>query len=222
MANIAVKDLIKVYRSGTLEVTALRGVTVDFPSASFTAIQGPSGSGKTTLLNMLAGLDLPTAGSIKVNGLELTRASVKELERHRLEGVGVVFQFFNLLPALTALENVEFPMLLKGTPRQKREERARYLLSIVGLSQRADHKPRQMSGGEQQRVAVAAALANDPPLVLADEPTGELDTASGAEVLSLLRKMNKDFGKTVIVVTHDPRISNFADRTLRMEDGRIV
>ncbi len=218
--EVVAKDLIKVYRTGKTEVIALRGLNMRVEPGEVVAIMGPSGCGKTTLLNLIGGLDRPTAGTIVVGGRNLVAATEAELERYRLLEVGFVFQFFNLVPTLTALENVELPMALAGKP--SRAKRARELLELVGLSHRAHHKPDELSGGEQQRVAIACALANDPPLILADEPTGELDRENAKLVVDLLVRLGREMGKTVIIATHDYFVARHADRILRMEDGLIV
>ena len=222
MPNIVTKDLIKVYRAGKSEVIALRGLDMSVRDGEIVAIEGPSGCGKTTLLNLIGGLDRPTAGSIEVDGQNIVHFSDSELVKYRRSMVGFIFQFFNLVPTLTAKENVELPMRLAGKPSMEMKERTSELLSLVGLEERANHKPDELSGGEQQRVAIAVALANDPPIILADEPTGELDTETGQEMLNLFRDLNRRFKKTAIVVTHDVRISEIADRTLEIVDGRIV
>ena len=218
--EVVAKDLIKVYRTGKTEVIALRGLNMRVEPGEVVAIMGPSGCGKTTLLNLIGGLDRPTAGTIVVGGRNLVAATEAELECYRLLEVGFVFQFFNLVPTLTALENVELPMALAGKP--SRAKRARELLELVGLSHRAHHKPDELSGGEQQRVAIACALANDPPLILADEPTGELDRENAKLVVDLLVRLGREMGKTVIIATHDYFVARHADRILRMEDGLIV
>ena len=222
MPEIVTKDLIKVFRTGKSEVIALRGLDLTVHDGEIVAIRGPSGCGKTTLLNLVGGLDKPTAGSIHVSGINIVDYAEAELVRYRRERVGFVFQFFNLVPTLTARENVELPMRLAGTPTDERKSRTEELLSLVGLQDRAVHKPDELSGGEQQRIAIAVALANDPPLVLADEPTGELDTKTGQEMLDIFHDLSERFKKTAIVVTHDIRISEFADRTLEIVDGQIV
>ena len=218
--EVIARDLIKVYRTGKTEVIALRGLNMHVRPGEVVAIMGPSGCGKTTLLNLIGGLDKPTAGSIIVGGRNLVEASERELERYRLLEVGFIFQFFNLVPTLTALENVELPMALAGRPDRRR--RAMELLELVGLADRAHHKPDELSGGEQQRVAIACALANDPPLILADEPTGELDRENAKMVIELLTRLSKELGKTCIIATHDYMVARAADRILRMEDGLIV
>ncbi len=222
MPEVRIKDLIKVYKTGRLEVIALRGLNATIDDAGVTVIEGPSGSGKTTLLNIIGGIDLPTAGSVFVDKKKITDMKVKDLVKYRREEVGFIFQFFNLIPTMTARENVEFPMILKGMASKEMRKRSKELLSLVNLSEREKHRPAELSGGEQQRVAISTALANDPPLILADEPTGELDTESGKIVLDLLRRLKEEFGKTVIIVTHDPRAMEFADRTLIIEDGMVV
>ncbi len=216
------KDLIKVYRTGRSEVIALRGLDATIGAGEIVAVAGPSGCGKTTLLNLIGGIDRPTAGSIRVNGDNIVDFSEAELVRYRRDRVGLVFQFFNLVPTLTARENVELPMRLAGKQGGERRNRARELLELVGLAERSVHKPDELSGGEQQRVAIAVALANDPPLILADEPTGELDTKTGQEILDLFGRLRGDLHKTVIIVTHDMRVARITDRILHIEDGKIV
>ena len=222
MDNIVVKDLIKVYKTGRSEVIALRGLDCTIKSGELLAIMGPSGCGKTTLLNVLGGLDRPTAGSVLVNGHDLADMSDSELVKYRRSTVGIVFQFFNLVPTLTALENIELPMRLARRDAATMKKRSEELLKLVGLEARASHRPDELSGGEQQRIGIAVALANDPPIVLADEPTGELDTASGLQVLHLFMRLRDDYKKTVVIVTHDRRIGQIADRVLTILDGRII
>src|SRR3990170_1250738 len=184
--------------------------------SEFVAVRGPSGCGKTTLLNLVGGIDRPTAGRIEVDGANIVDFAEADLVRYRRNSVGFVFQFFNLVPTLTAEENIQLPMRLAAKPSDQREERTRHLLELVDMTKRAVHRPDELSGGEQQRIAIAVALANDPPLLLADEPTGELDTKTGEEVLDLFRRMNQEFGKTVVVVTHDARVSEIAHRILEI------
>ncbi len=222
MPGIRTKDLIKVYRTGKSEVIALRGLDMQIGDGELVAVQGPSGCGKTTLLNLIGGIDRPTAGRIEVDGVNLVDMSDADLVRYRRDRAGFVFQFFNLVPTLTALENVELPMRLAGRSAEKRTSRAQELLKLVGLWGRAVHRPDELSGGEQQRIAIAVALANDPPLLLADEPTGELDTKTGQEILQLFQTLNQDLKKTILVVTHDQRVANIAHRILRIEDGKIT
>ncbi len=218
---VTVDSLIRVYRLGRIEVQALRGLSMKVDAGQIVSIIGPSGSGKTTLLNILGGLDRATAGTADVGGVSVTTLSPGELIGYRRNTVGHVFQALNLIPTLTGAENVELPMLTMGMGRNSRRKRTLELLSIVGLADRADHKPDELSGGEQQRVAIAAALANDPPLILADEPTGELDTTNAKVITDFLVKVSKELGKTVVMVTHDPRVATNADRIFRIEDGVI-
>ncbi len=220
--KIMTKDLIKVYRTGKAEVIALRGLDMHVDDGEFVAVRGPSGGGKTTFLNILGGIDRPTAGRIEVNGSTLVDFTDGELVRYRLRQTGFVFQFFNLVPTLTAEENIELPMRLASKDGTARKARTKELLDLVGLAHRARHRPDELSGGEQQRIAIAVALSNDPPLLLADEPTGELDTKTGQEVLNLFQRLNQDLKKTIVVVTHDARVADIANRTLDIRDGKIV
>jgi putative ABC transport system ATP-binding protein len=220
-AEIVVKDLIKVYRLGKVEVQALRGLSMSVKEGEVVSIIGPSGSGKTTLLNIMGGLDTATAGSVVVGGTEVTAFSTSQLIDYRRKTVGHIFQTLNLIPTLTAAENVELPMIALGVGRSKRKERVKELLEIVGLTDRANHKPDELSGGEQQRITMAAALANDAPVILADEPTGELDTTNVKIVVDYLVKISRDLGKTIVMVTHDPNVARQGDRILRIEDGII-
>jgi putative ABC transport system ATP-binding protein len=219
--DVKVRDLVKVHRTGKIEVQALRGLNADIKAGELVAIIGPSGSGKTTLLNIVGGLDSATAGSVQVGDQNVTSMSVTQLVDFRRKIVGHIFQNLNLIPTLTAEENIEFSMVASGVPRGKRRERVRELLETVGLEDRAHHKPEELSGGEQQRIAIAAALANDAPVLLADEPTGELDTVNAKCVVDYLVKVNRDLGKTIIMVTHDPSVARAAHRILRIEDGVI-
>lgn len=214
-------DLVKIYSLGSLEVQALRGLNLTMEKGEMVALIGPSGSGKTTLLNIIGGLDRASAGSVRVFDRELTRLSPGELVEYRRNVVGHVFQTMNLIPTLTAAENIELPMVALGIKGKERQQRVEELVGVVGLKERRGHKPGELSGGEQQRVALAAALANDPPLVLADEPTGELDTANSRIVVEYLLRVNREMGKTILMVTHDPTVSRAADRILRIEDGVI-
>jgi len=202
-------------------VEALRGVSLDIAGGEYVAITGPSGCGKSTLLQLIGGIDVPTAGWVEVLGTRLDRLSDQELTGLRLRRIGFVFQRFHLLPVLTAAENVELPMAEAGVPRRDRQDRVRELLHYVGLGHRAGHRATQLSGGEMQRVAIARALANRPAIVLADEPTGELDAATGREILALFRRLNDD-GTTLVVVTHDDRLAGEAGRVVRLLDGRVV
>ena len=219
--DVKVNNLVKAYRLGKIEVQALRGLNMDVNAGEFIAIIGPSGSGKTTLLNVLGGLDAATAGTVRVGNVDLTSMSPTQLVDYRRETVGHIFQTLNLISTLTATENIELPMIAHGVSRGKRKERVQELLGIVGLTDRANHKPEELSGGEQQRIAMAAALANDAPIVLADEPTGELDTVNAKIVVDYLLKINRELDKTVIMVTHDPSVARRTDRILRIEDGVI-
>jgi putative ABC transport system ATP-binding protein len=219
--DVKVKDLVKVHRTGKIEVQALRGLNMDVKAGELIAIIGPSGSGKTTLLNIAGGLDNATAGTVQVGDTTVTDLSVRQLVDFRRKTVGHIFQNLNLIPTLTAEENIDFSMVAAGIPRGKRRTRVKELLETVGLTDRAHHKPEELSGGEQQRIAIAAALANDAPVLLADEPTGELDTNTAKCVVDYLVKVNKELGKTIIMVTHDPRVARVTDRILRIEDGVI-
>lgn len=215
-------DVFKIYKVADLEVVALRGLDLKVEAGEIIAIVGASGSGKSTLLNILAGYDTPSAGTVFVGDYDLLNMSAKEVVEYRRREVGFVWQQTarNLFPYLTALENVELPMVLAGAARSYRLERARGLLDIVGLGHRRDHRPEHLSGGEQQRVAIAVALANEPPLLLADEPTGELDDETGAEILDLLNRVNVELGATIIIVTHDPAISMSVARAIAIRDGK--
>jgi putative ABC transport system ATP-binding protein len=219
--DITVKDLIKVYRLGKVEIQALRGLSMMVKEGEIVSIIGPSGSGKTTLLNIIGGLDTATAGLVRVGDIEVTALTTPQLIEYRRKTVGHVFQTLNLIPTLTAAENVELPMIAMGVPGGKRKERVKSLLEVVGLTERANHKPDELSGGEQQRVAIAAALANDAPILLADEPTGELDTVNAKIVVDHLVRISRELGKTIVMVTHDPSVARAADRILRIEDGVI-
>jgi len=219
--DVKIRDLVKIYRLGKVEVQALRGLSMDVKAGELISIIGPSGSGKTTLLNIIGGLDQATAGTVQVGETNVTALSTTDLVDYRRRTVGHIFQTLNLIPTLSAAENVELSMIALGVHRKERTERVQELLNIVGLSDRANHKPEELSGGEQQRVAIAAALANDAPLLLADEPTGELDTVNAKIVVDYLVKVNKEFGKTIIMVTHDPSVARAAHRILRIEDGLI-
>ncbi|MFQ5873524.1 MAG: ABC transporter ATP-binding protein [Dehalococcoidia bacterium] len=222
MPNVVTQDLIKVYRAGKSEVIALRGLDMKMTDGELVAVQGPSGCGKTTLLNLVGGIDRPTAGRVEVDGTNIVDYSDAELVRYRRDRVGFVFQFFNLVPTLTVEENVELPMRLADKPASHRDGRTKDLLKLVNMGDRAVHRPDELSGGEQQRIAIAVALANDPPLILADEPTGELDTENGQRILDLFEVLNKDLGKTILIVTHDQRVSKIAHRIMQIEDGKIV
>jgi putative ABC transport system ATP-binding protein len=219
--EINVKDLIRVYRLGDVEVQALRGLSVAIKEGELVSIIGPSGSGKTTLLNIIGGLDQATAGTVQVGDINVTSLERSKLVDFRRRTVGHIFQSLNLIPTLSAAENVELAMMALGASRGSRHERVQQLLDVVGLTERGKHKPDELSGGEQQRVAIAAALANDAPVVLADEPTGELDSANAKVIVDYLLKVNRELGKTIVMVTHDPTVARAADRILKIEDGVI-
>lgn len=218
---VKVQDVHKVYHRGSERIDVLQGVNLDVDSGDFLALMGPSGSGKTTLLNLLGGLDRPTEGSIEVAGERIDQMSGGRLARWRSENVGFVFQLYNLLPVLTAERNVELPLLLTNLSRAERKRRAQVALSVVGLAERAKHYPRQLSGGQEQRVGIARAIVHDPTLLLCDEPTGDLDRKSGDEILELLRVLNQEHGKTILMVTHDPHAAACARRVVHLEKGRL-
>jgi putative ABC transport system ATP-binding protein len=215
-------NLTRTYQVGETTVQALRSVNLRVGKGQFVALVGPSGSGKSTLLNLVGGLDHPTSGQLWVDGEELSASKEKALTEHRRRRVGFVFQSFNLLPRLTAVENVALPLMFVGVSERERIERAGQFLDQVGLSGRLDHRPTQLSGGEQQRVAIARALINHPAIILADEPTGNIDTTTGAEIMALLRRLNREQGVTLLLVTHDPEAASFADRIIQLRDGQIA
>jgi putative ABC transport system ATP-binding protein len=214
-------NLSRRYEMGDAFVDALRGVDLTVARGEFVALVGPSGSGKSTVLNLIGGLDRPTEGQVWINGTELSASDERTLTQHRRQHVGFVFQSFNLLPRLTAEENVALPLMFSDVSEKERRVRARTLLERVGLGHRLDHRPTQLSGGEQQRVAIARALVGEPALLLADEPTGNLDTTTGAEIMALLKKLNQEGGLTLLVVTHDAEVAAFADRVVKLIDGRV-
>lgn len=220
-AAIELVDVSKTYRRGQEEVAAVRDLSLAVPHGEFLAIMGPSGSGKTTLLNLMAGLDAPTKGEVRIDGTVLARLSDDALTQIRRTKVGIVFQFFNLLPSVTAIDNVALPLRAAGEPYAETRQRAIDALAAVGLAERANHLPAQLSGGEMQRVAIARALAIQPAVILADEPTGNLDSFAGGEILSLLRKYNRERAVTVALVTHSHRAATYADRVVTVRDGRI-
>jgi len=219
---IEVRNVVKVYRRGKNEVPALQGVSLTVPRGQFLSVMGSSGSGKSTMLNLLGALDVPTSGTLHIDGKEISRFPDDELSRFRRDRLGFIFQFFNLLPTLTAVENVILPELLAGKSRDELEPKAKALLEQFGLKGRDSHRPDELSGGEMQRVAVARALLSEPALLLADEPTGNLDSKTGAEVLKLIREATRARNLTVVMVTHDPRAAEVGDRLVRLADGRIV
>jgi len=222
MALVEIRDVYKSFSRETEKVEVFTGLTMDVEKGSFTALMGPSGSGKSTLLNLVAGLDRPTAGRISVGGAEVSAMTATELAGWRASHVGFVFQSFNLLPVLTAAQNVELPLLLTRLSRKEREERVKIALGVVGLDDRMSHYPRQLSGGQEQRVSIARAIVADPTLVLLDEPTGQLDAKSSQEVLALLGRLNSEFGKTILIVTHDPHAAARAKKVLHLEKGAFV
>ncbi len=213
---------MKEYPQGTTTLRVLKGVNLSVKEGEFIAIMGPSGSGKSTLLNMIGALDRPTSGKVYVRGVDLSTLNDNQLADLRNKEIGFIFQFFNLIPRMDAIGNVELPLAIKGAPRGERRERAAELLKTVGLGERMHHKPSQLSGGEQQRVAIARSLANDPDLLLCDEVTGNLDTKTGDDIIHLLRRLNTEVGKTFVLITHDPRVSQNTDRMVLLRDGMIM
>jgi putative ABC transport system ATP-binding protein len=214
---IKIENVFKSYRRDSLEIPVLNDISLDVPEGEFLGLMGPSGSGKTTLLNLIAGIDRPNSGAISVAGTELSSLNESALAKWRSRHIGFIFQFYNLLPVLTAYENVELPLLLTSLSKKERRDHVEAALKLVGLADRMDHYPRQLSGGQEQRVAIARAIAGDPTILIADEPTGDLDKVSAEEILTLLERLNREFKKTVVVVTHDPRAAEKA-RTLRHLD----
>ena len=221
MEVIQLQDVARVYTIGEVETYALRGVTLDISAGEFTAIVGPSGSGKTTMLQLMGCLDRPTDGTVHINGQDVTRLKPNARADLRKGTIGFIFQFFALIPGLTAYENIELPLLLDGSKAKERRARVNELLEAVGLSARAHHRPDQMSGGEQQRVAIARALATEPVLVLADEPTANLDTENGEQVMEIMERLNAETGTTFVFATHDPRVIPFARRVITLRDGKV-
>jgi len=219
---IETQNLKKKYRMGKLDVSALNGVNLRVEDGEFMSIMGPSGSGKTTLLNLIGALDRPTEGRVLIKGTDITRLSDDELAELRNREIGFVFQFFNLMARMSALKNVELPMAFAGLSQEERKKRATDLLEKVGLGDRLDHRPTELSGGEQQRVAIARALVNDPSVVLCDEPTGNIDRKTGKEIIETLRKLNREQKQTFVIVTHDPLVARSVDRITHMQDGLIV
>jgi putative ABC transport system ATP-binding protein len=219
MAMVDVRGVRKIYRRDTQEITVLDGIDLQVPEGEFVALMGPSGSGKTTLLNLIAGIDRPTSGQVAVAGTDVGQLSESALATWRSQNVGFIFQFYNLIPVLTAVENVELPLLLTSLGRGQRRERALTALKVVGLADRAHHYPRQLSGGQEQRVAIARAFVGDPKVLVADEPTGDLDAKSAHEILELMETLNRDFKKTIVMVTHDPRAAERAHTQHHLEKG---
>jgi len=219
---VEVRNVDKVFKRGSEEVHVLGGLDLEIPGGEFLALMGPSGSGKSTLLNLVGGLDRPTQGTVTVGGQRIDNLSDRKLAAWRARHVGLVFQFYNLMPVLNARKNVELPLLLTKLSSGERKKRAEIALDVVGLSHRLGHYPRQLSGGEQQRVGIARAIVTDPTLLLCDEPTGDLDRKAGDEILALLDALNRDQGKTIVMVTHDPLAAERAERTLHLDKGRLV
>jgi len=222
MALIECRKLTKAYRKGDMEITPLKDLDLDVEEGKFLALMGPSGSGKTTLLNLIAGIDTPTSGSLKVGGIELSGLSRSKLAAWRAENIGYIFQLYNLVPVLTAYENVELPLLLQSFSAKERHAKVALALELVGLADRHSHYPRQLSGGQEQRVAIARAIVGDPKILVADEPTGDLDASAAQSTMALLRRLNTEFNKTMIMVTHDPKTAAFARQTLHLEKGQLI
>jgi putative ABC transport system ATP-binding protein len=222
VAFIECRDLTRTYLKGDTEITPLEGLDLDVEEGRFLALMGPSGSGKTTLLNLIAGIDAPSSGTLRVDGSDLAGMSRADLARWRREHVGYVFQLYNLVPVLTAYENVELPLLLHPLTRAERHRKTVLALDLVDLADRHDHFPRQLSGGQEQRVAIARAIVTDPRLIVADEPTGDLDRAAAGAILDLLGRLHRELGKTLLMVTHDPHAAEHAEETIHLEKGRIV
>ena len=222
MVLVEVRDLTKSYQRDSQVIPVLEDLSLEVEKGEFLALMGPSGSGKSTLLNLLAGLDRPTSGAIRVDGREVSGMSNKQLAAWRATHVGFIFQLYNLLPVLTAYENVELPLLLTRLSKKERREHVTTALQVVGLGDRMDHYPRQLSGGQEQRVGIARAIVSDPALILADEPTGDLDAASAAEILTLLQRLNDEYGKTIVMVTHDAHAAERAHRVMHLEKGVLT
>jgi putative ABC transport system ATP-binding protein len=219
---VTIANIVKSYRRGAQQIPVLEDISLDIAAGEFLALMGPSGSGKSTLLNLIAGIDKADSGTIRVGDVEITRLSERELATWRGGNVGFIFQFYNLIPVLTAFENVELPLLLTHLSRRQRHDHVAMALSLVGLADRMDHYPSQLSGGQQQRVAIARAMVSDPEILVADEPTGDLDRVSAAEILTLMDRLVQQHGKTVIMVTHDPRAAEKAHRVIHLDKGLLV
>ena len=222
VALVEIRDLHKVYMRGEQAVPVLLGLDLDIAAGDFVALMGPSGSGKSTLLNLVAGIDKPSGGSIVVDGVDIVSLGDSDLAAWRAAHVGFIFQFYNLMPVLTAFENIELPLLLTNLSRRGRREHVETALQMVGLSDRSDHYPNELSGGQQQRVAIARALIADPTIIVADEPTGDLDRTTGEEILNLMAQLNSELGKTIVMVTHDPKAAGRAHRMVHLEKGVLV
>jgi putative ABC transport system ATP-binding protein len=221
-ALVDVRDVVKTYKRDEQELTVLNGISLQVPEGEFVALMGPSGSGKTTLLNLIAGIDRPTSGQVWVAGTDVAKLTESELAKWRSRNVGFIFQFYNLIPVLSAVENVELPLLLTSLGKKERRDRALTALKVVGLADRSSHYPRQLSGGQEQRVAIARAIVADPKVLVADEPTGDLDSKSAEEILGLMETLNSDFKKTIVMVTHDPRAAQRAHRQHHLEKGVLA
>jgi putative ABC transport system ATP-binding protein len=221
-AMVRVENVRKAYQRDSQSITVLDGINLSVPEGEFVALMGPSGSGKTTLLNLIAGIDRPSSGQVVVAGTDVAKLSENDLARWRSRNVGFIFQFYNLIPVLSALENVELPLLLTALSKKERRERALTALKVVGLADRSQHYPRQLSGGQEQRVAIARAIVTDPKVLVADEPTGDLDAKSAQEILDLIGTLNRDFKKTIVMVTHDPRAAERAHTQRHLEKGVLV
>lgn len=219
---IKLENVWKIYKLGKIDIPALRGISLEIKEKTFISIIGPSGSGKSTLLNIIGCLDFPTRGKVFLDGQDVATLSEEELARIRGKKIGFIFQQFNLLWNLNALENVILPMIFQKIPEEERAKKAEKLLEIVGLKERIYHKPAELSGGEQQRVAIARALANDPEIIIADEPTGNLDSKSGEKIMEILKKLHQDQKTTIVVVTHDPKIASFSNQIIKIKDGKII
>ncbi|MFC3716557.1 ABC transporter ATP-binding protein [Luteimonas soli] len=219
---VSIRDLTKTYQRGPEKIAVLHGLDLDIDKGDFVALMGPSGSGKTTLLNLIGGLDTPSGGEIEIDGERIDRMGAGQLSQWRSDHVGFVFQFYNLMPMLTAQRNVELPLLLTNLGAAQRKRNAEIALQLVGLGDRAKHKPNELSGGQQQRVAIARAIVSDPTLLICDEPTGDLDRQSAEEILGLLQVLNREHGKTIVMVTHDPKAAEYATHTLHLDKGTLV
>ncbi|MEW6060429.1 MAG: ABC transporter ATP-binding protein [Bacteroidota bacterium] len=221
MSLVEVQNVTKIYKRDSLEIPVLQNISLSVPEGEFLALMGPSGSGKTTLLNLISGIDKPTSGSITVAGTDIATLNESALARWRSHHIGFVFQFYNLIPVLTAYENVELPLLLTNLSKKQKKERVEMVLKIVGLEDRMDHYPKQLSGGQQQRVAIARAVVTDPTLIIGDEPTGDLDRKSAEEILILMERLNTEFKKTIIMVTHDPHAADRAHKIQHLDKGEL-
>lgn len=219
---VSIRNLHKTYQRGPEKVDVLHGIDLDIPRGDFVALMGPSGSGKTTLLNLIGGLDTPTSGEIEIEGERIDRMSAGQLSNWRSRHVGFVFQFYNLMPMLNAQKNVELPLLLTSLGAAQRKRNAEIALTLVGLAERRTHKPNELSGGQQQRVAIARAIVSDPTFLICDEPTGDLDRQSAEEILGLLQELNREHGKTIVMVTHDPKAAEYATHTIHLDKGELV